>query len=404
MNRHGFSTEEERQEHVKNHARPWKCSRSNCEFAVIGFNSTQALRQHLSKCFERNNSVSAPVASMEEEELQALLFEAVHQEKIGQLRQLLSHAIVERYRCAETTDETRSLWRRIVRDLEAFAAQKGSLTMLEMVRSGFGTAQEPLDNGEIAVESVKSGHQEIFDWALARASYRDGETLLLHRWYSALARQVLAEEHEGIYARWEDYLFIPEFERNVRRMPRSTCFEGLLPDYEKTGIVFSAPAFNAVQGDHALETRLIRTWSRFADRGDLNPGILGYALRFLARSSLSLTLGRELVRLGASVNFPHETTLVLVNGETRQRPRASGKSVLQHAVLGSTAEAAQFVQFLLQHGADPFTGKRGVVVPERGREMIESHLGLSWEDLLKRYDWDLSSRTRVEHGTGCHHL
>lgn len=396
MNRQGFSTEEERHEHVKNHARPLKCPRPNCEFAIIGFNSTQALHQHLSKCFERNTSLSVPVASMEEEELQALLFEAVRHAKIDQLRQLLSHSIIEKFRCDETPDEMRSRWRRIDKDLEAFAAQKGSLTMLEAVRSGFGTSEEPLDNREIAIESVKSGNQEIFDWALARASYRDGETLLIHRWYSALARQVLANEHEGIYARWEDYLFIPEFDSNVRCMPRSTCFDGLLPDHKKTSIVFSIPAFNAVQGDHALEMRLIRTWNRFADRGDLNPGILGYALRFLVRSSFSLTLGRELVRLGASVDFPQGTTLILLsekeNGETQSRPRTSGKSILQDAVLGSTAEAAQFVQFLLKHGADPFKGRRGGVrLSKKQCEIIEFHLGLSWDDLLEREGWDLST-------------
>lgn len=335
--------------------------------------------------------------SIEVEELKVLLFEAIRQENLVQLRLLLSSPNME---VIEDSDRTPPFPDTAFSDeLAILAAQKGSLTMLEAIRLRFGE-DEDLKNRHIAIAAAKSGNTELFQWLLSRASFSKGGHKEVEAWYEEVARLVLQMESDGLYSQWEDYLFYPEFGGHGRRWARGT-FAGLLWEYEKTEVVFSAPSFNAIRGRLTLENRLIRTWRRFEERGLLNPAVLSYALKNVASSTFSLTLAKELLRMGADTTFPKPGYRLKgqlnaqKTGET-SRTRAAGKTVLHTALSHSSFEAAEFVQWLLENGADPFQGYANHK-PEKeiGARTIERHLGLTWSKLLERHGWKRGTRRKV---------
>lgn len=376
MSRQGFTSAKTRGEHVKNHSRPWRCTMPDCEFAIIGFNSQNALMRHISKCKSVIHQPFFLAESITAEELEVLLFEAIRQKNIYQLRRLLSSAATENLINSQQSSDYE-----FGQNVAACAARSGSIAMVELV---LGHLKEKPPVKAI----VQSENVDLFKWLLKRVSYKfednNGTPLLgCSLWYVDMAVLVLQTENSELYCQWEDYMFTTEFEG--RRKKRIYAMEeDLLPEFEKTTILFSSEAIAAVKANPFLEIRLTKTWQRLAKQGTLSRRVLGHALKHVVqKGSYSITLGRSLLELGASVDFPAHGSLDK-SRDTMKRP--AGKTVLHTAASSkSSFAAAKFMEFLIQNKANPIQEHAGRIPgEEKGALEIHNHLGVTWDELIAR--------------------
>lgn len=356
FNRQGFVSGRGRENHIKHHSRPWKCPQPTCQFATIGFDSRRACDQHWMSKHREESGKLPQFEGIETEDLQALLFEITKRGDICQLQQLLKTPGIQKLRdCGY--------------EISLIAARLGSFPMVELISSAFKYVDFQDD---FVVAAIRSQDPDLFRWILSHV--RDGECST-KLFYTPFVKEALKAADDEIYAIFEDYLFKPEFDVDRKyKISKRNRLRELMQEGEKTAILFSEPAFRAVHGQPLREIRLIQTWRKFSDRGHLSSSILGVSLTQLARSTCSVVLGKELLRLGADVNFP---------SSHRGAERHTGRTALHTAALKSNAEAAQFMAFLLTKGADPSIswGSRTPAM-ELGAMGISKWLGKTWEELL----------------------
>lgn len=265
---------------------------------------------------------------------------------------------------------------------------------------------------------VRSGNPDLFRWLL-------DEICGLERFaeYSRLAGEAFSTHSPDMYAVWEEFLLDP-----TRRLEGACNYysEGgeeinpdggfreakkLLPQYNKRSALFDSPAFGSAAKDAFCEARLFQTWQRLIDvlgGGPLNPRFLGWSLTRLAKiAKPSISIAKELLRLGAPINFPRgkagaiattTTTTTTATADaasrthisrgerkTRRQTRHRGMTALHHAAHGTSEAAARLARFLLEEGADPEYGFAGYQPKnERGAVLMEKWLGESWEAVVAR--------------------
>jgi hypothetical protein len=293
------------------------------------------------------------------EELHALLFEAIKQGDVELLQQLLSNPKFVQLREVAT-------------DATIFAAKLGSRPMVELLKphcsisSGYSSSGLPF----IAAVTL-SENLDLIKWTLL-AFLTDDISDERDTLYTSLVKCILRTDNTEIYKSWEDFLFIPD--NRPDETSRYQRFKHVLPNYRKTAIVFAEPGFQAVKGNEAMEFRLVQTWKRVADAGYLNDNtVYSLALIHLAKSSCSVTLGRELVRLGADVNYP-------ANSSSAQ----SGMTALHVATAKTDNQSVRFTLFLLTNNADPSIGY-GSRTPDLELlvKNIAKLLDVPWQSLMK---------------------
>ncbi len=262
---------------------------------------------------------------------------------------------------------------------------------------------------------VRSGNCDLFRWLLDEIC--GPKRIDKYGW---LANEAFSTHSPDMYAVWEEFLLDPTRLLGGGNKYDSEDGEEFVPDrgfrgakklllhYNKRSALFDSPAFGSAAKDAFREARLFQTWQRLIDvlgGGPLNPRFLGWSLTRLAKMPKpSISIAKELLRLGAAINFPRgkagaiatATTTATAdsaprrhNGRVARRTRPQnwhyGMTALHHAARGTSEAAARFTRFLLEEGADPeygFAGKKPTT--ERGAVLMDKWLGESWETLVAR--------------------
>ncbi|KAL2130330.1 hypothetical protein VTI74DRAFT_6581 [Chaetomium olivicolor] len=427
LNRFGFPTRSARKSHVEIHARPWKCSMSSCPYATIGFATRRAQDDHSRKM---HPEISQPW-ELESTALGCFTTDDV----VNLLLELTKAGDVDQLECLCPRLGEKGWF--VTRPAVLLAAKMGSLPMVKILNDH---ARIQGDNSEVTSFYrllVKSENLELFRWLLDAIC----EWPRVH-YYKVLAAEAFATKSPEMYAEWEDFLVDPS------RQPKSAEHRSSLVRDQahiygvpiKLSVVFSTPAFSSVRKGALFEARLIQTWDRVSKVvGPLNPPFLGWSLTMLGRSpSYSITLGAELLKLGAPIDFPCGGARIIhaattrgsstdtdsdqqsepgsqprsgsVGGGLSLRPeniehektirfRYKGMTALHYASRGTSERAARFMRYLLEEGADPKYGFAGVnPAEEKGAKLMQKWLGESWEDVVARTEQARKRRKRL-HGS-----
>jgi hypothetical protein len=308
------------------------------------------------------------------------------------------------------------------------AAKMGSLPMVEILTQ-FDMVWGDSDSQCYFAAVVKSENPTLLRWWLGKlcdwrpdirrpGTYRRGI-----QEYGLLAAAAFSTRSPEMFAVWEDFLLDPARQLRAASIPSSVVREvvldrnpvtfnevqALIPHFGKLSVVFSSAVFCAVKNDALLEARLLQTWHRLIDVvGPLDPRFLGWSLNMLSRSSShSITMATELLRLGAPIDFPRgrggaigkvrlnaeelkSVDLSTSNDKGERVPRRRGKwykgmTALHHAARATSEQAARFMRFLLEEGADPTYGwDKMTPAEEKGAALMQKWLGESWDEVVVR--------------------
>jgi hypothetical protein len=312
------------------------------------------------------------------------------------------------------------------------AGKQGSLPMVMILDYCAAVSTSALNANEIDTFfrlATKSGNLDLFRWLL------NAVCKVSDRRYTVLAGEAFGSDSHEIYEEWENFLL--DASRQLSwRIGVHTTNKAVHGVPAKLKVAFSNTAFYGARKGAMFEARLIRTWDRLTAEFDCfkNPRYLGHALVALARSACkSTTLAAELLRLGAAIDYPHKIVASESSAGTgaditthHSGPkstsdsdlssedelsggksvhvdgfRRNGRTALHVASQGTTERAARFVKFLLEEGADPTYGHRGVEpAQEKGAKTMRKWLGESWEDLVARTEPARGRRKQLHCGPG----
>ena len=399
-NREGYHTRTERERHIQNHNLPWKCSEASCPWAVTGFATRRGRDEHWIKQHQDTKLPLQAVNTSElsRDEIQIMVFESIKAGDIDTLRKVAPLAS----------------WLFITQPAMILAAKVQSIQMLDVLcacQSGEAWLQDAQAMQQLARVIIESEDQDVFSWLLRKIEFAKQLSS-----YGFIAGPAFATKSEDVYAEWEDYLLDPSRllctgAENYGRPPVYDYYQpasSLIPQFEKRSILFSETAFKATKKSEILELRLIQTWHRLIDTlggTPLDPQFLGWSLTCLARTSHSIQLAAELLRLGAPVNYPHGDNCKFVwpkkkvrrpqrPQDSRQRGRETkrrrqtkrrGMTALHCASRFTTEKAAYFVRFLLENGADTERGWEGALpAHEKGIPLMKKWVGETWEEITER--------------------
>ncbi|RSL44831.1 hypothetical protein CEP53_011049 [Fusarium sp. AF-6] len=351
----GFQTSRDREDHIKTHGRPWKCSIPNCDFSTIGFSSKATRDQHWLKLHLPNLSElkTGPdeFDNLDVIEAQPILFSLVIKGDADGARRLLSAPGGKQLK-AEVIDSARCL-----------AAKEGSLALTQLLAPAGETHTPQI----IVTSAIKSEDVDFAKWAISTSQPEDRAKIM---------KVALGSKSEEIYTLWEDYLLsVPH----------------LVPDLSQHGdkglvnTLFNRTLFTDIKNDPLKEARVKHTLRKLSDR--MPPALLGSLLVSVAKSSCSLSLAEELLALGAPIDFPMHST-------------RANMTALQIAAKKTTKEAALLMQYLILHGADPNPMPWVRISPgeEKGAAGIAKYVGRTWYELVEagaQVRSELKERTRV---------
>lgn len=419
LHRQGFTSRRARAAHTEHHARPWKCSEPECPFAIIGFARSRDQNEHWRKRHQvtwQKGRAEPNQGTITLDDLEVLLFELTKTGDVDGLQKAwcLLGGHFQRAQAALT-----------------LAAKMGSLLMVEtfsvlmkdapVLRGWDGRLFGQVlfgDTVPFQTAIVRSGNPDLFRWLL-------DEICGLEQFpeYSRLAGEAFSTHSPDMYAVWEEFLLDPTRRLAGAYRNYSDGGEELDPDggfreakklllqYNKRSVLFDSPAFGSAAKDAFCEARLFQTWQRLIDvlgGGPLNPRFLGWSLTRLTKvAKPSISIAKELLRLGAPINFPRgkagaiataTTTTTTATADaasrthngrvarkTRRQTRHRGMTALHHSAHGTSEAAARLTRFLLEEGADPEYGFAGIKpTNERGAVLMEKWLGESWEAVVAR--------------------
>ncbi|KAI0541608.1 hypothetical protein GGR58DRAFT_497799 [Xylaria digitata] len=361
LSRRGFQTRETRQDHVKIHSQPCKCSISSCPYAVIGFATGRDMYNHREKQHPSSTSSSPddlPLSGFSWDNLELLAFDLTHAQKVGQLQKVVSYV-------GKNFKNFNLLW-----NARHLAVKMGSLQMLKTLTPP--TTYECLNRNskdygrEFVRNIVRTCHIAIFRWLLdSFCSF--GSRL---PYFTAIKENTESPFH-----------------RHVGEA------EMLMPQYYKRSLLFSTLAFNATHKSAVHEEHLIQTWNRLITSlgvTALDKRFLGWSLTQLGKSSKSIRLAVELLRLGAPIDFPrdnsiktpltnpHESRQATYKRKEHQRTfRNRGHTAYYYATQATSERAAQFARFLLEQGADPRYKYKGMKLSRKERAALRQRV---WDD------------------------
>lgn len=347
----GFETQSERRSHERHHDRPWKCGVPTCEYAGGGFLSRKMRDDHLDRYHQ-----------MEEH---ARDFSKVQVDN-AEMKSVWSDLIIAgNSEAAEALRDTfGTLYYGTQCSLFRLAAADGSPTLLTTIlslkyydkESEWECQRLPL---LAAASAVKS--QNIENLKILLNAIKTKITMGHHSLCSEMFSEVLNSDSVDIYE---------EFEANARlEIDLVSSISG--GSKSVTAARFCGPSVLRTTAGNLHRQRLVlRLWRSIDLNGILDPVLRGDALGTVAASCCSVLLAEYLIQGGADVNH-----------------RRSDKYLtpLHHAARNTSAEAADFMRFLLLHGADPerLSGRsKQQIGEEKGATGISRWLGISWEELI----------------------
>ncbi|KAL2132802.1 hypothetical protein VTI74DRAFT_3371 [Chaetomium olivicolor] len=333
----------QRAKHMENHCRPWKCSVSGCDFAVIGFLTANGLEQHRRRVHlvVRESDYTQPSA-LDDEALHTLLYEQIESEHIDELEAIWPT-------CSEKMNDFTKA------ELIMLAAGQGSLPMVQLFLEWDKQKQEPRNTavkfGSVINHAIQSGNLELSRWILDKATAWGGRRS--GRYRDAVVA-VLKSDSAEIFEIWENTI--------TSIAPKSTHIAQEL--LEKT-------VLNTAKRFPDQELRMFETWRRLVDTGKVQPCDLGRWLTNVAQTTCSIEQAKLLLDLGAPIDYP-------------QSERSRGYTALHWASKKTSEDAAHFMKFLLLKGACPILGfGNSRPAKEEGARRIETWLKMTWDELVE---------------------
>ncbi|KAI0154181.1 hypothetical protein GGR57DRAFT_512483 [Xylariaceae sp. FL1272] len=411
ISRPGFRSRQARNAHLSLHSRPWKCSVSSCLYADVGFTTERDMYNHRDK---EHASAPPPVqdrlplGELSRDDLELVLLECTHAQRLDQIRQILLYLDSKRMGI--------SLW-----SARNLAVKMGSLEMVKIL-------MEPITNPGCDRLSNFTGDPNML---LFSRNIAQGSNVALLRWlldtlhliedycpYRLVTSCLLKNDSDDIYAAWEEFVLSPtgmvkgdvDFASSLYHPDDFRPAKELIPLHNKRSLLFSMLAFNATRGSAMRERRLIQTWNKLIlalGVPMLNSSFLGWSLTELGKSSGSVRLAEELLRLGAPIDFPGGKGKRVIPNQWPQEPRQNiskrrrgifsrgpkakarqtygGRTSLHNAMRTTSESAASFARFLLEQGANPNIGFNKVTPgKEKGALLTQKWLGETWDELVKR--------------------
>lgn len=356
----GFESSSDRDKHVKHHGRPWKCSVAACEWSVIGFNTKKSRDDHWLRF--QQTAVRAEISKFDDldgDDIQPLLFELVNDGDVDGIQSLLASSGVAR------------LGPEIIFAARTFAVQQGSLPIAQLLIP----KDEKHAPANLVSVAVEGGDADIVKWTLSKSDPDD---------VGKFVKATLETSSDQIYSLLEEHLVkIP------RHRKRKFSFED--PE-DRLDVVFKQPVFSEVKDNPVKEAGLKHTWRVLSELWI--PDAFSAALIRVAKSTCSIPLARELIELGANLDYT-----------IKEYMKRGGMTALRLAAKKTTKEAALFMQFLLSQGASDIEYRRREhgdvtvwIKDERGAKEISKWLGVTWEELVKSHEIVRINRVRKEIG------
>lgn len=431
LSRYGFPTDKDRNLHMKrdNHSRPWKCSTQGCEYSTIGFSTKTDKYNHWKTRHRNSNPESAgPTSFRHGDELQVLLFELTKSEDVEGLQNLALNMVPD-----STVPDY------IICPAILLAATKGSLPMVDILSEwtdGWSISwatrwnrnnQFWPENREFYSAIMKGNNPDLLLWFLERLLLRRQRD---HGYYGWLAGDAVATGSPDMYTAWENFLLDPDRGLKIaypwytgdadavlnggRTTEQWVENDGSIgwkshlstKEHYRRSPLFSGSAFGAARKNALYETRLIQTWHKLINNvlggRPLDKRFLGCALLCLAKSrNPSITIGAELLRLGAPIDFPRVVgsnvskseagkieSVVGVSGGGQRRhgqKREKGMTALHWAARQRTEQSSHFLRFLLEKGADPeYAWAHKEPSKEPGVALMKKWLGETWEEVVDK--------------------
>jgi hypothetical protein len=382
----GFETVRDRDSHTKTHDRPWTCDVAGCEYSEEGFVSRQMRDRHLDTAHRpgiHKTSREIQGTTAEDSEKVALLKALIKKNKLGK-------SILQTIKFGKLTVTDKWL-------VFQEAASCGNSQAMEcLVPYSFDLElfiKVETTRTFTVLETLLSLGVSLLPFALDALNYHFLEWFKLKtqgqlryfklRWLlvdsylpaaeAAWRALVRCGESPTIIQRYlgEAFVSILGYNLDVQHGPRN------LPSWARD---FQMKILKQTRGNPTAEDLLLSIWE-FVDKHNYHNETSKVHWTLLlcdvARTTCSTTLADWLFDHGADVNGDRSIEAHLVSNRP-ERPliAAAGKD---------TPRNAQFLQWLLQHGADPF-----LCLPRRaplsfldGPRGISKWLGVSWEKLVE---------------------
>lgn len=332
----GFAAKAERNLHERNHDRPWKCSVPTCEYVNGGFLSRKMRDEHLDRYHQEIASNRSPfVTQPHKDEIEPLLFDLVAANEVEAVEALLPSIVT-------LSDDIQSkLWE--------LAAAQNSVPMLQVMPSA--TNLPVLYKTRIIIPAIKNDANEAFTY-LIRFGLKDGDLPLFD---SFIMNAVLEYGSTKVFEIYSSTPF---------REPVTAQFAAFWT---------RKSTFDLTANDPNRDQLLLQFWKTHGVLEALGKTSLGPTLVNLTKSSCSVRIAERLIEVGANVNH-------------RRSPKYL--TPLHHVARNTSQAAAELMEFLLQHGADPdaFQDTETIVRirDEKGAKTISKWLGVSWDELVRR--------------------
>lgn len=341
----GFEAESDRNEHLKIHGKPWKCSISNCPYGSIGFSSKSGLDEHWSRLHILSSGrLSIGITdpdSLDVTEAQPILFLLVIEDNVADAKRILA------------APGGRQLQAEVISSARQMAAKRGCLEMVQLL----APPNEVYMPYRTVVSAVGSQDVTVAKAAIAKAQPDE---------YPRLMKALLKTDSDEIYALWEEHInSVPqEIPVSGYQQPKNLCDQ-----------LFKGDLFNLAKGKPLREARLRQALRMLSHH--MTPSLLGTLLVRVAKSSCSSHLAEELLDLGAPVDYPW--------GYGK-----SGMTALHIAAKKTTEEAAFFMQYLISQGAAGLENRYPVlhdpvrIAAERGAMGVLQYVGQTFEEMRRQ--------------------
>ncbi|KIX07366.1 uncharacterized protein Z518_02019 [Rhinocladiella mackenziei CBS 650.93] len=350
--RHGFADKKNRDQHLLDHDRPFKCPEAGCTFGEIGFKSEGSLAQHMDQHHPTQKLAPMkhpPIQDIDPESLEVVLTEAVkagEEEFVSRFLGSIPESLSDKLYLTALRSSTSAVVAQFVTSGQSIdkayvgERDKYPLTAVPLIVAMRAYNLEVVrylltHNCSFYAESdfIDHGNEQ----SLARKSRRVG-TVLDH-----------AIDLDDPQRRLEAILILTNHGYDLRKVKRSPFRLTRRRNIESESIIMNILDVM----EHALS------------KDNLND-----ILKEEARSRCSVEVARWLLQRGAEVNTRGKTL--------------SAATPLYSACVKKTENAAHFAKFLLESGADPNLRTQGRLAVElRGARNISTWLGVTWEELVE---------------------
>ncbi|RAK81216.1 NACHT domain protein [Aspergillus fijiensis CBS 313.89] len=335
LQRRGFESKAIQKRHEAEHTRVWKCSVSGCEYARTGFLSANMRDQHATKAHRKpNDSIDILHDShMSPEDEFEFILDLVRSNDVEAINSLPPTKLGAKFGYVSSSSYK----------LGKILGRFGSASIV-------GVLLPYTDSHFIYSEAIMASNTDLLNW-LIDAKIKGKAYAHLRCVCREFARCDSAEMHD-IGRRWF-------------AMSRNAEWQTPLKLYDA---VMSQDVIGATASKPGREDFLVSLWDSVWSY--FSQSWISQALKNVAKTTCSLRLGQILIQHGANVNGIVKGSKILA---------------LEYATRRSTAKNAEFVRFLLFHGADAQPTSTSVIISNQvGAREISRWLGTSWDELVKQ--------------------